>query len=84
MVYWEITAQSCSSALHSSLKFPTHQVDGDSTKTVTLSGSVPNSSDGLIFVKGWVKDGRFVSKNTGNRHKMGEKTEKIQFFIKEN
>ena len=58
MVYWEITAQSCSSALHSSLKFPTHQVDGDSTKTVTLSGSVPNSSDGLIFVKGWVKDRR--------------------------
>ena len=35
----------------------------------------------FFFVKGRVKDGRFFSKN---RQKMGEKTGKIQFFIKEN
>ena len=37
--------------------------------------SVPNSSDRLIFVKIRAKDGRYFSKNTG------EKTGKTQVFV---
>ena len=40
--------------------------------------SVPNSSDGLIFVKSRAKDGRFFSKNTGVRR--AKRRAKLKFL----